>query len=143
MNEQIGVGIVLINKKQEVLLGKRKNSYKAGTYGMPGGRIEGKESLQEACKRELAEETGVVAQSLEYCGAVREWQEDKQWNFIHFIFICKEFEGNVEVKEPEKCEEWNWYFLDKLPSPLLSGHKAAIEMYMGKNNSESLLSDIH
>lgn len=131
MNSQIGVCIILKNNSY-VVLGKRRNSYQSGTYGLPGGRLAGKESLFAAAKRELFEETGLNAHSVEYLGVIREWQEDKQWNFIHFIFICKEFAGSVEVKEPEKCEGWDWYSLDNLPLPLLPGHKAAIEMFGDK-----------
>lgn len=143
MSQPVGVCCLVINNKNEILLGKRKNNYKAGTFGLPGGRLEGNESLVDACKREVIEETGLTAHTLKYIGVVREWQEHNKWNFIHFVFVCKAFEGTVTLQEPEKCEGWEWYSLDNLPSPLLPGHKAAIEMYMGKNNSESLLSDIH
>lgn len=58
------------------------HSYKAGTYGFPGGRLELTESLIDCGKREL--------------------QND--YNFIHFGFVCSDYSGSPEVKEIDKCE---------------------------------------
>jgi ADP-ribose pyrophosphatase YjhB (NUDIX family) len=38
--QPIGTCAIITNSQNQVLLGKRKNSYKAGMYGLPGGRIE-------------------------------------------------------------------------------------------------------
>lgn len=136
--EPLGVCIIVLNNKNQVLLGKRKNAYKAGTYGVPGGRIELTESLVDCGKRELLEETGLQAVTMRYLGSVREFQ--KNYNFIHFVFVCKRFTGIVTTMEPEKCEKWEWYDLDKLPKQLLRGHLAAIELMINpKHKVKDLL----
>lgn len=127
--EHIGVCVIVVNNKNQILLGKRKNSFRSGMFGLPGGRLELEEMLDICAKRELQEETTILANRLEYLGVIRELQE-KEYNFIHFVFACTEFSGTPKVAEPEKCEDWNWYSLDVLPRPILPGHKAAIDVYL-------------
>ena len=123
--QPIGAFIIVMQNNQ-ILLGKRKNSYKAGMYGCPGGRLEIEESLEASAARELFEETNLTANHLEYLGVIRERQDG--YNFIHFAYLCKEVEGTVHLKEPDKCESWNFYNLNSLPTPILPGHQAGIDM---------------
>ncbi len=129
MNAQpFGVCVIVFDKTgKKILLGKRKNSYRAGMYGVPGGRLELIESLIDCGKRELLEETGLQANSLQYLGVVRELQDG--YTFIHFVYTCTDYNGEPKVIEPEKCESWNWYSLNELPSNILDGHKAAIDLH--------------
>jgi len=59
----VGVGaVVLLN--YEILLVKRGSKPCAGCWAIPGGRVEYGESLVEAVKRELLEETNILAEPL-------------------------------------------------------------------------------
>lgn len=100
--QPIGTAIILLNSKNQILLGKRKNGYKPGTFGLPGGRIEVWEAIAKAASRELQEETEVTAKKLENIGIVKETQE--HYDFIHFGFVCKQWKGEINNCEPEKCE---------------------------------------
>ena len=126
-SQPIGVCALLFNPDGEILLGKRKNSYKAGFYGLPGGRIELNEPIEIAIKREVEEETGLKLNKLEYLGVVRENQGD--YDFIHFIYVVKNISMQPILCEPEKCESWIWLDKKKLKDNILPGHRAAIKMY--------------
>jgi len=133
MEEAIGVPVIVLDKtKKKILLGVRKNCYGAGTYGLPGGRLELNELLEECAKRELLEETGINVKSLEFIGAIRDFQKDH--NFIHFGFVCNNFDGEVKLMEPEKCEGWQWFPLDNLPENILPGHVQAINIFLKKDS---------
>ena len=119
--------VVILLRNGKILLGKRKNSYMSGFYGLPGGRIELSEKLVDGAKRELIEETGIKADSLEYVGVVRDFQDN--YSFTHFAFLCKDFNGEPKLSEPEKCEAWEWFNPKEIPENILPGHKAAIEMF--------------
>jgi 8-oxo-dGTP diphosphatase len=134
MHEHIGVAIIVLDKtKRKILLGKRKNAYKAGLYGLPGGRIELKESFEQTVRRELKEETNLNAQQITYLGVVRELQIT--YNFIHFVFLCESYIGEVVNQEPEKCEGWKWFKVDKIPEKTLPGHLSAIDLFKNPTNS--------
>ncbi len=126
MHEHIGVAIIVFDKtKRKILLGKRKNAYKAGLYGLPGGRVELEESIEQTVRRELKEETNLEDQQITYLGVVRELQIT--YNFIHF-------DGEVVNQEPEKCEGWEWFKLDKIPEKILPAHLAAIDLFRNPNS---------
>jgi 8-oxo-dGTP diphosphatase len=55
----IGVGAVLLDKQNRVLLIKRGTAPAIGLWSIPGGRLEPGESLADACRREVVEETGI------------------------------------------------------------------------------------
>jgi len=125
--EHLGVCIVVLNNKDEVLLGERINGYKPGFFGLPGGRISTPETILQAAVRELKEETGLKVKDLQYIGVVREFQGT--YNFIHFGFVTKNISQKPQNLEPDKCKEWQWYSLDNLPQTILHGHKAMIKVY--------------
>lgn len=129
MNTQpIGTCVLLLNpEKTQVVLGRRKNGYKSGWYGAPGGHLELGESLEACAARELKEEAGITPRKLTYVGVVRDAQPE--FDFIHFIFVCDEWQGELRVCEPEKCEGWKWFSIDQLPSPLLTGHALGIQLW--------------
>jgi 8-oxo-dGTP diphosphatase len=123
--EHLGAFIIVI-KDNKVLLGKRKNSFRSGSYGCPGGTLELTESIEDCAKRELEEECGIKAISLKYMGVVRELQDG--YNFIHFGFACTEWTGEIKVTEPDKCEGWNFYDKGELPNNILPAHIAGIKL---------------
>ena len=55
---RIGVGIILINKKKKIFVGKRID-VKKEAWQMPQGGVAKNEKLEDAAYRELYEETGV------------------------------------------------------------------------------------
>ncbi len=132
MSQQpIGAFVIVVNSQKQVLLGKRKNSYKAGLFGCPGGRLELTESLEDCSKRELLEETGLTAKSLKYVGVIRELQDER--NFIHFAFLCTDYEGEIELREPDKCVEWIFYHPKDIPKNTLPAHQVGIT-YLNHQN---------
>ena len=52
-----GVGIMLINKKKQIFVGKRIDNH-SDAWQMPQGGLDSGESEEEAMFRELKEETG-------------------------------------------------------------------------------------
>jgi 8-oxo-dGTP diphosphatase len=128
-HQAIGVCVVVLDDQQRVLLGKRKNSYKAGWFGIPGGRVEPGEALVACAKRELHEETGLKALAVEYVGVIKDFQNDH--DFIHFVFTCSAWSGTVVTAEPDKCEGWEWFAVSTLPEPILPAHEQAITLWQG------------
>lgn len=144
MREQENIGAVVIVVHEDgdkILMGERKNSYKAGWYGMPGGKIEFEEPLPRGAARELTEETTLVPNSLVYLGVVREKQED--YTFIHFGFVTRDYSGQPKNVEPEKCVGWEWHPLDNLPTKILPGHQALIDILLNpeSDNYRDILTD--
>lgn len=116
----IAVNAVIIKKINginHILLGKRKNVAGAGKWYLLGGHIHMNEPYKDALKREVFEETGLDV-------SVKEpiWIEEKMEDLHHIVIYCKTLllnpEQEIVNKEPEKCEEWKWFPISKLPDPI-------------------------
>jgi 8-oxo-dGTP diphosphatase len=125
--QHIGACAVLINLQGQILLGKRKNGYKPGVFGLPGGRVELNEPLLTAVAREVFEETGLQNLSFTFVGVIRENQAN--YDFIHFVFSAEIGDQQPMLTEPEKCEGWQWFDTNNFPETLAC-HAMGIELYL-------------
>ena len=114
---RVGVGVLVISKGL-VLLGKRRGSHGAGTWSAPGGRLEFGEELEVCARRELAEETGLSASSLELGPYTNDVFTEAQEHFLTVFVVARGVQGTPRNLEPHKCEGWAWFAWDELPSPL-------------------------
>ena len=126
---RIGVGVILLNDKNNAFVGKRIDNPK-NSWQMPQGGVDENEDFLQAAKRELEEETGVKSVKLikeldgwfkydlpEYLlGKLWEgkYRGQKQKWFV-MKFLGKSSEINVKTKNPEFFE-WKWIELSKLPN---------------------------
>lgn len=65
------VGMIVRDSAGRLLLVKRGKPPAEGLWSIPGGRVEPDEDWEEACVRELLEETGLVARVDRYVGQVQ------------------------------------------------------------------------
>lgn len=114
---KVGVGVIVL-QDGKVLLGKRKNAHGEGSWAFGGGHLEFGETVEECAKRELFEETGLEALSIRPGPWVNDIIEEK--HYVTLFMIVDSFVGQVEVKEPDKCEGWEWFEWHSLPLPLFS-----------------------
>lgn len=131
---RVGVGVVVI-KDRKVLLGKRKNAHGAGEWSFAGGHLEFGEDVEECALRELAEETGLKALSIQMGPWVNNIIEENKHYVTLFVFV-DQFEGDLQLLEPDKCEGWEWFDRNSLPSPLFT----PIRSLLKKINIENLTS---
>ena len=110
----VGVGVMII-KDGKILLGKRKGGTGAGEWGFPGGHLENGETCEEALAREIEEEVGVTVKNIRFL-FVANVQRYLPKHYIHMGFTAQWVAGEPELREPEKCEGWDWYPLDTLPT---------------------------
>jgi len=125
---------VFVLRGNKLLLGKRKNVYGAGSWGLPGGHLEYKEDMKQAAQRELKEETGLEAVSFEFVNLVNDTRQDE--HYLQVGFLAKDVASDAEPKlmEPDRCEEWKWFGLDNLPENIFVGHIEQIKAFKENNN---------
>lgn len=92
------VGIILLNKKNEVFWGKRINQ---NSWQFPQGGINLGESPKEAMYRELTEEIGLHSCHVEIIGRTRDWLRYE----VPDHWIRREWRGNY------RGQKQIWYLL--------------------------------
>lgn len=114
----IGVGAIIVNDKGQVLMGQRLKKGRGYLHwGVPGGHIEFGESPEEALRREITEETGlVITGSLYFNTYVNDVDLENQSHGVTLIFNAFNFEGELINPEPTKCNGWEWIDLKSLDS---------------------------
>ncbi len=131
----MGVAILLVDTiGPKILLGRRRNSYGAGKWGLPAGRLRLHEPIDESMKRELEEETGVTPVVFQYLGVVRDFQDALGGSFIHFAYLCSSYRGEIVNREPDKCEGWHWFDMDDVPSDMVRGHRLALDLMISRQS---------
>jgi 8-oxo-dGTP diphosphatase len=113
----VGVGVIII-KDGKVLLGKRKNAHGDGTWCCPGGHLEFKEDIEACAHREVFEETGLRIKNIKMGPYTNDKFEKEGKHYVTLFVIAEYKSGELELKEPEKCERWGWFTWDDLPEPL-------------------------
>jgi 8-oxo-dGTP diphosphatase len=122
---KVGVGVV-VRQNGKVLLGKRKGAHGAGDWSTAGGHLEFGESIEECATRELLEETGLKALSVQLGPWVSNVIEGDKHYITIFVFV-DQFEGELQLLEPTKCEGWEWFEGDAIPFPLFPTIRSLIE----------------
>lgn len=127
---KVGIGVLLF-KDGKILLAKRKGSHGAGEYAFTGGHLEFGESFEDCARRETREETGMEIDNIRF-NLVGNFKKYSNTHYVHLGLIADWKSGEPKILEPNKNEEWKWYDLDNLPSPLFEPSRVQLEAYMSK-----------
>ena len=123
----------MVMKDGRVLLGKRKSSHGAGEWAWPGGHLEYMESYESCVRREVQEETGMEVKNIRFL-RLYNLKEYAPKHYVDLGFVADWAAGEPRVMEPEKCERWEWFEIDKLPTPLFATVPSFFEAYKTGRN---------
>jgi 8-oxo-dGTP diphosphatase len=128
----VAVG-VLINTSDEFLLTSRPDGkVYAGYWEFPGGKVEPGESIEQALKRELHEELGIVI------GAAHPWKVELM-DYPHArvrLHFCKVFDwsGTFEMRERQAMA---WQTLPVQVEPVLPGTIPVLKWFAQERGFEA------
>lgn len=115
---KIGLGVYILNEKQELLLLRRKGSHGTNTWCPPGGHLEFGESFEECAKKEAKEETNLDVSELELVDVTNDIFPEEGKHYVTLAMLARSWNGEPKIMEPEKCDKMGWFPLNALPSPL-------------------------
>ena len=142
---RIGVGVIVLNEKNRVFVGKRKDN-PVDKWQMPQGGVNKGEKLIDAMKRELEEETGI--KNIKILKEIDGWSkyelpknllgkiwrgkyrgQKQKWFIVKFI--GDEDEINLKTSKPEFIE-WKWLDIENLPGVIVEFKRKVYEDLLPK-----------
>lgn len=129
---QCGASVIVVNGEGEILLQRRRDN---GMWGYHGGSVELYEVVEEAAARELFEETGLRANSLELFGVFS--GEEMAYTYpngdvvsnVDIVFICRDYEGKLRAQSDE-VSELQFFHISELPKDIFTASIPALKEYL-------------
>lgn len=121
----VGTSAVVV-RDGSVLLGRRKGAHGAGEWSFPGGKVDPGEAPEDAAARELAEETGLLANGITTISWTSDVFDDEGLHYVtlHHLITA---DGDPQVLEPDKVESWTWHPWHVLPAPLFTPARSLVD----------------
>lgn len=120
----VGVGAIII-EDENVLIVRRGQPPKMGAWSIPGGGVHLGEDLEEACMREVREETGldveILSEGRVLNRVTRDGWERVQFHYVLIDFVCRPIGGALQAASD--ISEARWVPLSEVSSlsPMTSG----------------------
>ncbi|HEY7791304.1 MAG TPA: NUDIX hydrolase [Vicinamibacterales bacterium] len=97
----VGVGAVIFVNRRHVLLIKRKHHPLAGRWSLPGGALELGETLHDAVRREVREETAAeidVGPVIDVFEPIdRDDRNEIRYHYVVIDYLCRQVGGTVQA----------------------------------------------
>jgi len=129
---------IIIYKENKVLLQKRTDNQ---CWGYHGGAIEVGEIVEDAAKRELYEETGLSANSIELYGVFSGpeqyyvYPDGNEVHIIDIVYLCDDFSGELKHQVSE-VSELKWFAFNDLPIKLSPPIKPILQKFCSERNAK-------
>jgi 8-oxo-dGTP pyrophosphatase MutT (NUDIX family) len=111
-------GVIIMNELKEILLVHRSDN---DTWGLPGGWLELGETVEEAARREIFEETGLTLGKVEFLGVYsgkevyHVYPNGQEVFFVISVFVSEDYKGNT-LEDGVETKEISFFNMDNLPA---------------------------
>lgn len=100
------VDCIVIDAADRVLLIRRGHPPFVGAYAIPGGFVDVGETVEDACRRELLEETGVKAGKLHLLGVYSDPKRDPRGHTCSVAFLTRLKRAAAVAGDDAASVEW-------------------------------------
>ena len=119
-----GVRMILVRDNETVLI---RHWYAPKVWTLPGGGVGKKESLEDAIRREVQEETGFIVRSIG--GVVGTYRGSLGKGDVVRVYYTSDFEGFMSFVPTMEISIRAWFPLDNLPEDISPANRRRIEAY--------------
>ena len=104
---QCAASVICLDDEDRILLGRRLDNHK---WGYSGGSVEIDEAVEDCAKRELYEEMGLTAETLEffYVNSGPEahyvYPNGDEVSNVEIVYLCRRWQGEPDCRDGEMLE---------------------------------------
>ena len=135
---QVGASVIVEDEHGRVLLQLRSDNH---CWGYAGGSVELDEVVEEAAKRELFEETGLIANRLELFGVFSGkdmhyvYPNGDEVSNVDVVFLCKDYEGTIKCQENE-VDDLRFFAASEFPENISPPNQKPLEKWLASKSKE-------
>lgn len=139
---RVSAYVLLVKDDKLLLLRRNVPGFAFQLYSLPAGHVEAGESIKNAAIREAFEETGAVInpEELQFVQVV---YHHSDYLYVDFYWLCTNWDGEIENREPEKCSELSFYSLADLPGEQIAPNVLAALETMSRGEAFSEFEQMH
>lgn len=100
------VDCVVVDKEGRVLLIRRGRPPFEGHYALPGGFVDVGETVEDAARRELLEETGVSVKKIELIGVYSDPDRDPRGHTCSVAYLARVKSAKAVAGDDAAAAEW-------------------------------------
>lgn len=130
-----GANVIILNRENQILMHHRLDN---DSWGLPGGAMELGETLEEAARREVREEVGLICRKLTlynvYSGSqlYYKYPDGNEVYNVTATYICKDFIGEIQVDYREG-KAAKFFSFNEIPEKISPPVKIIIEDFINSN----------
>ena len=103
-----GVGAIVINDKNEILLVRDRISSNYSIYKLPGGMVEHADKLSDAVEREVYEETGIKAKLIKMVSVLNSHPYRFNKSNMYIVFQLEALSSEINIIDTHEIELALW-----------------------------------
>jgi ADP-ribose pyrophosphatase YjhB (NUDIX family) len=108
----MGVGAVVINDKNELLMVRDRIHNSHSVYKLPGGMVEHADKLSDAVEREVYEETGIKAKMIKMVSVLNAHPYRFNKSNMYIVFQLEALSEEINIIDTHEIELALWLPLD-------------------------------
>ncbi|MBU0953528.1 MAG: NUDIX domain-containing protein [Nanoarchaeota archaeon] len=129
--------LVLFREGKVLLLRRFQTGWYDGDYSVIAGHLDGNETVRKAMIREAKEEAGIEIneEDLVIVHVMHRKEEQKDKDLVErvdFFVTTATWSGEIQNKEPSKCDDISWFPVDKLPENMVPYVRSGIQSILKK-----------
>lgn len=129
---QTGASIIVEDEAGRILMQQRQDD---GTWSYPGGRIDIDETVEEAARREVQEECGLIVGDMTLLGVFSGqelnhiYPDGNEVCGIDIVFVSHDYTGILQSEDGE-AKQMGFYPITELPQPISLMNAKQINAYL-------------
>jgi len=128
-----GYGVKCIIKRNDGKILLIRNTYGSGSWNLPGGGVKKGESAEQAVRREVKEETGIILNTLQPIGAFLSTLEYKKDHINVFLAHTNSEIGEID---PGEISEAKWFSSGEFPQSLATVARQSLALLASTNPNQ-------